>query len=97
MNNTTLKAVHQQLESLVRAHLDVQRKALLAVVEHVYAAPSLPASRRSAAKSRSPAAPSQRAPVGRARRPEAEITALADRLCAAVTAEPGVGMTHLAA
>ena len=92
MNNATRKDVHQQLESLLRAHLDAQRKAMLAVVERAYAGPT-----RSVASRRSPAAPSQRAPVGRARRPEAEITALSGRLCAAVAAEPGVGMTRLGA
>ena len=92
MNNATHKDVHQQLESLLRAHLDAQRKAMLTVVERVYAGPT-----RSVASRRSPAVPSQRAPVGRARRPEAWITALAERLCAAVAAEPGVGMTRLAA
>ena len=97
MNNSTLKDVHHQLESLLRAHLDTQREALLAVVERVYGAPSQPASRGSAARRSSPAAASRTAPVGRARRPEAEIAALAERLCAAVAAEPGVGMTRLAA
>ena len=92
MNNATRNDVHQQLESLLRAHLDAQRKAMLAVVERAYAGPT-----RSVASRRSPAVPSQRAPVGRARRPEAWITALAERLCAAVAAEPGVGMTRLAA
>ena len=92
MNNATRKEVHQQLESLLRVHLDAQRKAMLAVVERVYAGPT-----RSVARRRSSATPSQRAPVGRARRPEAWITALANRLCAAVAAEPGVGMTRLAA
>ena len=89
--------MHHQLESLLRAHLDAQREALLAVVERVYAAPSQPTSRRSVAKRRSPVAGSLQARVGRARRPEGEIAALADRLSAAVAAEPGVGMTRLAA
>lgn len=95
MNNSTFKDVHQQLESLLRVHLDAQRAALVAVVERLYAAPSPP--RRSAARRSSPAVPSRMAHVGRARRPEAEIAALAHRLCAAVAAEPGVGMTRLAA
>ena len=52
MNNATRKDVHQQLESLLRAHLDAQRKAMLAVVERVYARPT-----RSVARRRPPAAP----------------------------------------
>ena len=92
MNNATRNDVHQQLESLLRAHLEAQRKAMLAVVERGYAGPT-----RSVARRRSPAAPSQRALVGCARRPDAWITALANRFCAAVAAEPGVAMTHLAA
>ena len=88
MNTTTFNDVHRQLESLLRGHLDAQREALLAVVARVYAAPSPPSSRRSAAVRTSP--------VGRARRPEGEIAALAGRLCAAVAAEPGVGMRRLA-
>ena len=40
MNNATHKDVHQQLESLLRAHLDAQRKAMLAIVERVYAGPT---------------------------------------------------------
>lgn len=95
MNNTTFRDVHQQLESLLRAHLDAQRVALLAVVERVYGAPARPPSKQSAARRSLPAA-SRRAPVGRARRPEGEIAALAERLCAAVAAEPGAGMTRLA-
>ena len=98
MNNSISRNVHRQLESLLRTHLDAQRNALLAVVDRLYGTRPQPTSRRSAASNGSPAAtPSRKAPVGRARRPEAEIAALAERLCAAVAAEPGVGMTRLAA
>lgn len=99
MNNTTFRELHQQLESLLRMHLDAQRAALVAVVESAYASSTPRSLRRSEARAKSPGerAASRATQGKRERRPDTEIAALAERLCAAVEAEPGVGMTRLAA
>ena len=85
------KDIHLQLEALLRAHLDAQRDALVAAVERIYAhaAPSPPRQRAHGA------APRARR-VGHARRPEADIKALAERVRVVVEAEPGIGMTRIA-
>jgi hypothetical protein len=83
-------AFHQQLESLLRSHLNAQREALIAVVERAFAADpqSAPRQKRTAPAQRKPSA---------ARRADSEIQALADKAFAAIDAEPGIGMTRLAA
>ncbi len=98
MSNTAFKDLHQQLESLVRAHLDAQRAALVAVVERAYAT-STPRSRRPQARANSSVVRAASSPPQgkRERRTDRELGALAERLCSAVEAEPGVGMTRLAA
>lgn len=99
MSTTTFKNLHQQLESLLRAHLDDQRAALVAVVESAYATSTPRSPRRAGESAKSPGArAASRTTQGkRERRPDTEMAALAERLCAAIEAEPGVGMTRLAA
>jgi len=86
------KDIHLQLEALLCAHLDSQREALVAAVERIYAhaVASPPRRRAQVALPRAPA-------PGRARRPEADIKALAERVRTVVEAEPGIGMTRIAA
>lgn len=99
MSTTAFKNLHQQLESLLRAHLDAQRAALVAVIESAYATSTPRSLRRPRENAKSPGArAASRAKQGKhKRRPDTEIAALAERLCAAIEAEPGVGMTRLAA
>jgi len=80
----------EQIEQLVREHIEMTRRAAAEAVERAFASTSavVAAPRSSATRS------SRRAP-GRRRGPD-EIAALGERLYAAVIAEPGETMAVLA-
>jgi hypothetical protein len=81
----------QQIEQLVREHIDATRRAAAAAVERAFssATPSRPVRTRSNSSE-----PSKR--VGSARRSQADLAALADRLHELVCAQPGETMAVLA-
>lgn len=85
------KDIHLQLEALLRSHLDSQRAALIAAVERIYARGPTPSPRQHARGA------TPRASAARPRRAEAELKGLAERLHAVVEADPGIGMTRIAA
>jgi hypothetical protein len=85
MTTKPLEELQNQIERLVREHLAEQRRAATAAVERAFAC----------------AAPPNRAPVARStsgrRRARSEMSALADRLYAAVRAKPGETIAVIAA
>jgi hypothetical protein len=78
----------EQIEQLVREHIEVTRRAACEAVERAFASAPAAAPRLRGAQS------PRRAP-GRRRGPE-ELAALGERLYAAVVAEPGETMAVLA-
>jgi len=79
----------EQIEQLVREHIETTRRAAAEAVERAFASSS------AAAMPRSSAARSSRRAPGRRRGPD-EIAVLGERLYAAVVAEPGETMAVLA-
>lgn len=82
------QTLSEQIEQLVRKHIEATRCAAAQAVERAFAASS------SAARQSSVVRSSRRAPSRR--RGPAEIAALGERLYAAVVAEPGETMAVLA-
>ena len=74
-----------QIEQLVREHLDEQRQAAVVAVERAFACAAMPKK-----------APVARSTKGR-RRARSEMSALAEQLYAAVRAKPGETITVIAA
>ena len=81
------QTLSDQIEQLVREHIESTRRAAAEAVERAFAS--------SSAAPRASAARSQRRAPSRRRGPD-EIAALGERLYAAVVAEPGETMTVLA-
>ena len=84
------RTLSEQIEQLVREHIEMTRRAAAEAVERAFASTST-----SAAAPRSSATRSTRRARGRRRGPD-EIAALGERLYAAVVAEPGETMAVLA-
>jgi len=82
------QTLSEQIEQLVREHLEATRRTAAAAVDRAFASAPAAAPRSSAARS-----PGRSA--GRRRGPD-EIAALGERLYAAVAAEPGETMAVLA-
>jgi hypothetical protein len=80
-----LEALQNQIEQLVREHLDEQRRAAVIAIERAFAGAAVP----------------KKAPVARAvngrRRARSEMSALAEQLYAAVRAKPGETIKVIAA
>ena len=87
MTTKTIEQLQNEIEKLVRAHLATQRLATTAAVERAFASAT-------ASRAKAPA-PSSRG-VSR-RRPPTEVAEIAERLFAAVRANPGETMTVIAA
>jgi hypothetical protein len=85
MTTNPLEELQNQIERLVREHLAEQRRAATAAIERAFACVATP----------------NRAPVARStsgrRRARSEMSALADRLYAAVRAKPGETIAAIAA
>jgi predicted Rossmann fold nucleotide-binding protein DprA/Smf involved in DNA uptake len=85
MTTKPIEELQNKIERLVREHLAEQRRAATAAVERAFACTTLP----------------DRAPVARStsgrRRARSEMSALADRLYAAVRAKPGETIAVIAA
>jgi predicted Zn-dependent protease len=89
--NESNRDLVQQIEQLVREHIDATRRAAAAAVERAFAAATK--APRGQAHANTPAAP-ERASSGR--RTQAELSALAERLHELVCAQPGETMSVLA-
>lgn len=81
----------EQIENLVRAHVEATQESAVAALARAFGAVTSPPG---AARKTPDTEPRQRASAGR--RSAAELLALSERLCEAVLAEPGETMTRLA-
>jgi hypothetical protein len=86
MTTKPLEELQNKIERLVREHLAEQRRAATAAVERAFACAAMP--------NRAPVA---RSTSGGRRRARSEMSALADRLYAAVRAKPGETIAVIAA
>jgi hypothetical protein len=84
---TTIQELSEQIETLVREHVEACRRAAAAAVERAFAS--------SSARARSVPAPTRMRTTGR-RRATTEVVALGERLYEAVRAQPGETMAVLA-
>lgn len=84
MTTTSIEELQNKIERLVREHLAEQRRAATAAVERAFACAAMPKAHVSRSK------------TGR-RRARSEMSALADRLYAAVRAKPGETIAVIAA
>ena len=85
MSKTKIGDLEQQIESLVREHVAALRRTAEAAVARAFSQASVPSRRSVTAR------------TSGARRAPAEMSALGERLYAAVCAHPGAAMNTLAA
>ena len=96
MKNAEAAVLVEQIERLVREHVEATERAAEAALARAF---SLARSSRSSGRKRPPSKAAARRTSGGTiggRRSAAEIAALCERLCEAVHAEPGETMTRLA-
>lgn len=86
MATNNIQQLQVEIERVVREYLAAQRRAATAAVERAFASTATPRK----------GAPAARTPSGR-RRAATEVSALAERLYAAVRANPGETMSVIAA
>jgi hypothetical protein len=90
MTKTSIGSLDEQIEQLVRQHLNAVRAAAAVALERAFASaaePQRPQNRRSG---------KPKGRIGRRRAP-VEVAALSERLYTAITANPGATMSTLAA
>lgn len=95
MKATTIPGLEEQIEQLVRSHIEAMRRAAAEAVERAFSLASGSPTTRTRSRTRSEHSGTT-SRVGSGRRSRAELSALADRVHELVCAQPGETMSVLA-